>query len=240
MTGTHYCATLKPASKEASYLAAITENPDNAPKKNPDEFQLLVVADHTRLWKQHRWLTIKFMDNPPEALQDAIEKVIWELDPHVNLLFGLYKGDNADIRISTNTTYNASAVGTDALLVEADQPTMYLGVKQGDSAFRQTILHEFCHALGLEHEHQHPKANIPWNEAKVYELGRSMGWSKDKTYANFFETLQDGNLTITEYDQTSIMHYPVDKELTDGVFEVGINSELSTTDIFAIQSLYPK
>jgi hypothetical protein len=36
------------------------------------------------------------------------------------------------------------------------------------------------------------------------------------------------------------MHYPVDKELTDGVFEVGINSELSTTDIFAIQSLYPK
>ena len=32
---------------------------------------------------------------------------------------------------------------------------------------RATVLHQFGHALGLEHEHQHPTAPLEWNQEKV-------------------------------------------------------------------------
>lgn len=235
------CIAFNPVSEQASYEAAIKANPDNAPKHAPGEIAISTIANHTKLWPKHRWLTIAFIDNPPEALQDAIEQLIWQWDPHVSLIFGLSKEANADIRISTNTTLNGSSIGTDALTVEAGQPTMYIGLKPSDPDFKVTVLHEFGHALGLEHEHQHPQANIPWNKPKVYKAyATQFGWDKELVDDQLFTTKGTDSSRVAPYDKTSIMHYPVDKEFTDGIWEVGTYSELSEQDIKSIGEFYPK
>lgn len=38
-----------------------------------------------------------------------------------------------------------------------------------DQEYSRVVLHEFGHALGAIHEHQHPEAAIPWDKPKVYE-----------------------------------------------------------------------
>jgi len=49
-----------------------------------------------------------------------------------------------------------------------------------DSEFSRTVIHEFGHALGMIHEHQHPLAAIPWDKDKVYTYyaGYPNYWSK--------------------------------------------------------------
>jgi serralysin len=44
---------------------------------------------------------------------------------------------------------------------------------------------------------------------------------------------------FTEHDSTSIMQYPVSKELTTGGFEIGWNCDLSETDKRFIKAMYP-
>ena len=48
-----------------------------------------------------------------------------------------------------------------------------------NTVLRRTVLHEFGHAIGCVHEQASPAANIPWNEAKVYEFYRQ--WWDDET-----------------------------------------------------------
>ncbi|MGD1837536.1 MAG: peptidase M12, partial [Nitrososphaeraceae archaeon] len=45
---------------------------------------------------------------------------------------------------------------------------------------------------------------------------------------------------FTEYDPTSIMHYPIDAEfLTDPSFAVGLNKDFSETDLNFLREKYP-
>jgi hypothetical protein len=44
---------------------------------------------------------------------------------------------------------------------------------------------------------------------------------------------------FSAFDRASIMLYPIPKELTDGVFEVGLNQRLSDTDRAFIGKVYP-
>ncbi|AUF95294.1 hypothetical protein CXQ80_05360 [Pseudomonas sp. 02C 26] len=70
----------------------------------------------------------------------------------------------AQIRVLTgkDVLHNQSDLGTDALAYTDE--TMCLNVAPGEEWFECPVLHEFGHALGLQHEHTHPDANIPWNE----------------------------------------------------------------------------
>ena len=48
---------------------------------------------------------------------------------------------------------------------------MNLGYEDNGSStygFRSTTIHEFGHALGLNHEHKNPSAGIKWNKPVVY------------------------------------------------------------------------
>lgn len=231
------CRILKTSDLQASYQTAITENPANA---LPGGISTRAVAMYKQLWNPSRELTISFLGRPPESLKEAIKALIREWEPYISLTFNFIDGSNGNIRIETNADTNGSVIGTEALRIAAGQPTMFIAAKLSDFDFRTVVLHEFGHALGLHHEHLHLDANIPWNKEKVYEeYSKKYGMSRAEVDLNIFTPLAIDDIVVGAYDKTSIMHYPVEKELTDGVFEIPMNTEISIEDKRVIQILYP-
>ena len=109
----------------------------------------------------------------------------------------------SDIRVGFDSSDGAwSYIGTDC---SDERKTMNLGfIDQG------TVLHEFGHALGLIHEHQSPASGgFEWNEEEVIKSlsGPPNYWDEETIYHNMFDTYNEDQLNMTEYDSTSIMHY---------------------------------
>ena len=78
----------------------------------------------------------------------------------------------------------------------------------GDYHKRALILHEFGHALGLAHEHQHPDYLEVMK--KFIDIDATMdyfGMEKERVYREQCGKLQY-ELEKSEYDVHSIMHYP--------------------------------
>ena len=65
-----------------------------------------------------------------------------------------------DIRISFNEDEDSFSLSGSQSILNLDLPSMnFSGIStrtSSDPIFRTTVLHEFGHAFGLEHEHQHP------------------------------------------------------------------------------------
>ena len=87
-----------------------------------------------------------------------------------SLRFNIVAGRKGDIRISDDEGLkgNWSYIGTHAKQVAEDKPTMHLDRTDDSKTFRSTVLHEFGHALGLMHEHQHPENTVDWNTQAVF------------------------------------------------------------------------
>lgn len=235
------CKVIKPISDEASYLAAITENPANEKKSAPGGRRKRSVGAWSKFWGNYRTLNITFLNEVPQCLQDSIESIIRQWQPSTNLTFTFDASLPGDIRIQTGTEHNSSAVGSDALGIPIDQPTLTLATPSDGTDFEATVLHEFGHALGLEHEHQHPKANIPWDKPKVYEFYKTLDkWTEDDVDFNLFRTLPTNGLLSGAYDKESIMHYSIPNEITLGDWEVGYNTRISKLDRRNMRKAYPK
>jgi hypothetical protein len=134
-------------------------------------------------------------------------------------------------------------LGTDALLLPADQATMnygWLTPTTPDEEHSRVVLHEFGHALGAIHEHQHPEAGIPWDREKVYEYyARTQNWSRTDVDNNIFAKYDRDQLNMSAYDKNSIMHYSVTEELTVGDWSIGFNRILSPRDKDFMRIVYP-
>jgi hypothetical protein len=129
-------------------------------------------------------------------------------------------------------------------LVYRDQqiPTMNYGWLRADSdevAYSRVVLHEFGHALGCIHEHQHPENGIPWNKEAAYDYYGQGGWSEQDVDEQVFQKYSHTWARYSEFDPQSIMIYPIPAEITIGDFAVGWNTVLSDTDKKFIGELYP-
>lgn len=235
------CRIIAPSDPIASYQAAIEENPNNERPAKPGSRRKRSIGSWSKFWGSGRTLRITFMEKLSPALKHRIEQIIRQWEPSTSLTFMFDEKGVGDIRISLGGDHNESQMGTDAKLVPEHEPTLRVSVLPEDPYFELTVLHEFGHALGMQHEHQHPLANIPWDKPKVYEYYKlHFQWSKEEIDFNLFSTLDRDDLLQGAYDRDSIMHYDISNELTIGDFEIGINTKISKLDRRGMRKAYPK
>ena len=110
-------------------------------------------------------------------------------------------------------------VGTGATTVDDDKPTMHLNLRGHSSELQESlVVHEFGHALGLEHEHQRSDfwdvvgefldTNRMMNDPRVNpsqseEAGKA-AFGKDWFRSDPTKTTVN---VLSDYDPDSIMHY---------------------------------
>ncbi len=202
--------------------------------------QIAFIRD--KKWKPGQTLRVRFLDGDP-SVQWKVQKLAHQWSQYANLKFAFGNYADAQIRISFKTGGSWSYIGTDALNIPQNQPTMnygWLTPTSTDQEFSRVVLHEFGHAIGCIHEHQHPQAGIPWNTEAVYRYySQTAGWSKEQTDINIFTRYSQDITQFTQYDTTSIMHYPITKDLTLNGFEVGWNRQLSDADKRFAAEVYP-
>jgi hypothetical protein len=230
---------------------AIEENPANAPVIHfspgvgagplPPPFLAVVTG---KKWKNDRTLRVRFLDGSP-VVQAKLQPFAHQWSDYANITFSFGDDPNAEIRISFQQEGSWSYIGTDALTIPANQPTMNFGWLEpgtSDEEYSRVVIHEFGHALGCIHEHQNPAANIPWDKDAVYRyyMGPPNNWSKAEVDFNLFERYGQDITQFTEFDRESIMLYPIRNEFTIGDFEVGWNTHLSAQDKAFIGTIYPK
>jgi hypothetical protein len=212
------------------------------------------TTDYAAMPLQYRWpngsaLKVRFL-NGADKVRERITRIAQEWSNYANITFDFGDYDDAVIRIAINdgAQYTDpgswSFLGTYALNINDPDPTMNYGWLTPDTdeqEYRRVVLHEFGHALGLIHEHQNPAADIPWNKQAVYDYyqGPPNNWTKEQIDSNLFQRYSATNTQYTEFDQNSIMLYPIPKAFTTGGFEVGWNREVSQTDIDFVRQIYP-
>ena len=200
------------------------------------------VAIPEKLWPQHKTLTIAFMDTPKSA-RKFIQKYIEEnYSPLINIKLKFVKGTEGDIRISTHKDIPGdwSRIGTDALNAPPDQPTLHLNTYATEDILKMNILHEFGHALGLHHEHQHPDRTVEFNTPSTYTLyNEKFGFDESTVDANILNKFDPADITSAPYDQQSIMHYNLSHRVLWQQPSTDYNLTLSNHDIAFLNTLYP-
>lgn len=170
----------------------------------------------------------------------AIIKIVSErFFPIVNIPFK-FVSDNFDnnkthIRISFDPNRSSfSFVGTDCLKIPKNEATMNFGWFDV-----RTVIHEFGHLLGLEHEHHSPNTDISWNKDEVYKYYGKEG--KDISYADIqiLEKKKIEDVNTDKFDKKSIMLYYFPKNLINGKITYQ-NHILSPADVLHLAKLYPK
>ena len=108
-----------------------------------------------------------------------------------------------------------SQLGTDARSSDKSEPTMVLDLEGKSSASIQfEIVHEFGHALGLYHEHQHPEYLEVMKEylddRKVFAAFRRPDSEDSNDFKLQYKEVSDPDAFQykPQYDPESIMHYP--------------------------------
>ena len=166
----------------------------------------------------------------------------WEAYANVTFQF-VADNASADVKVSFDPTGRSwSYIGTDAKRQSVSMNYGWFTDSTSDTEFRRTTVHEFGHALGMEHEQSHPDSNIPWNKQVVYNdlAGAPNFWDKATVDHNVFAVNSRTGLNYTPYDRSSIMHYPIKASwTTNNVTIAPNNSTISQGDIAFVKKYYP-
>ena len=191
-----------------------------------------------KLWGAGRTLRVDFLDGDP-ALQDRVRRTLSDWTRYANVTLQYVDNPDAEVRVTFKDGEGSWAyIGTDALAQGAGEPTVSFGLvttTTPDESFRQTVLHEFGHVLGLIHEIQNPNANINWNKDRV---ARDLKLPLAELDATLFSKQSAEWLPPKPFDPQSIMMYDIPAEWTGGT-AFRQSSRLSEQDKVYIATLYP-
>lgn len=195
---------------------------------NPNSNLTKAVIEKSYKWQTGEIIRIKFL-NGDTFLKNKVKQFANEWMKYANIRFVYVpSNENADIKIAFNwegDTGSWSYLGNYCRKIQQDRPSMHFGwfhSLTSDNEFSRTVCHEFGHALGLDHEHQHPLNSIQWNKPVVYEYYKNSGWDKEKVDRDIFQKKSINSTNFTSYDQHSIMHYPIPAGcIGDPMFVIG-------------------
>jgi len=234
------------------------------------------VFQNDRAWDSGTKLQVCFLTPGNQAAKKVVAEVAVEWSRYANVRFDLgsaptyetcRQGDGRVIRIELDASGNSSLIGTEAKGKDkTNRGTMFFSSHDvqfpGTARFRWLVLHEFGHALGLQHEHQHPSKNcIP--QLKLESIERDFGWDETTAMENlsrikvssvsessdFFATGATGpNATVTysvAYDAESAMHYDLKLEYfkqspPGDCYINAVRAAPSKADQEAVARAYPK
>ena len=207
---------------------------------DPDPYEMAV----TRPWRKGSTLSVRFLGGD-KAVQERVEHYAHQWEQHANIKFKFVTQGPAVLRIAfIEGAGSWSYMGTSNVLHWFNQhaPTMnygWLTPSTGDIEYSRVVLHEFGHALGCIHEHQHPQGGVPWDKEKAYAYYAQNGWTPEEVDFQVFKRYNLPSTQYSQFDPQSIMMYPVPEDITVGDFSVGWNTELSETDKAFIGTIYP-
>lgn len=185
------------------------------------------VAATKKLWKPGAKISVGFLDGTIAEWERTLQIAkMWEKCG--NFTFYEELPERASVRIVFEGSGNWSFVGTDCLKIK-EGPTMSLSLYEHDALieWNRTVLHEFGHVLGLEHEHKHQQFTFQ-NKQDAVEFLKKAGWSDAYIQMNLFD--RNDLSDVYEFDNKSIMLYTFDRES---------NTEISIGDCKTIGKLYP-
>lgn len=211
----------------------------------PTNLVSMGIAAKGLLWTQGTTLKVRFLGGEPALHERVLAAARQWLVPGVKLAIeGVGPGVAAQIRVGFEPADGSwSCIGKGALQVHPSQRTMNLGwasLAAKDEDFLGTVIHEFGHALGLLHEHNHPEARISWNRAAVYQdLGASPNyWDTATIDANVFQSFDASTVITTNFDAASVMIYPIPSRWTTDGRSFMPSGRLSAGDKATILRLY--
>lgn len=180
-------------------------------------------------------IRVRSMD-PKRAIQTIVME---KIQPLIGLKL-VFTEDDGDIRITLDNRQGASSVlGTQCRMVPTNEATMTLGWL--DVA---TTIHEFCHALGMIHEHQNPFGKgIDWNIPKVVAWIQSTQrpvWDLYTICTNIFMKYNINSVNGSNYDPKSIMLYAYPPDVTNNNQATYRNIRLSEQDKLWLSNIYPQ
>lgn len=205
----------------------------------------------SRLWPNRTVLRVRFLTGPRyggSAAQIAFVKAnMIKLSTYANVRFTFVLTGQSHIRIAFDTVDGGSwsYVGTDALSIPQNQPTMNFGwmPRRNQSIDDQgVVLHEAMHAVGAVHEHSLGGAgSIQWNRPVVIAAlsGPPNNWDLPTIESNVFYVYPDNEILRSLFDSRSVMLYSFPSSWTLNGFQSSDNNVLSALDKATLRRAYP-
>lgn len=212
------------------------------PPERPPAASSRLAVQTSRKWDK-QVLRVRFLDGDPKLHKYIVDLTIgprgWNAVS--GLQFRFTDEEDAEIRIAISTQPGASwsHVGTDALWVPRNVPTMSLSIKAEDAGphIDRPINHEFGHAMGFIHGQSSPWVG-PLKEAEVYEWYESRGYSRTWIQSNVVERYPAEDVQAIGAKVQSVMNYDIPAEFWQDGLPMQTAAYPTYWDAFAAETFY--